>query len=270
MIVFGGAAGAASLNLNDVWWLSNPGGVGMNWTRAPITGTKPAPRGGPTAVYDPGSNKMIIFGGALGFASPCANDVWALSNANGVGGTPAWTRLGTAGTPPSPRTRLASVYDATTNTMIIYGGNDCFSARYADVWTLSHANGTGGTPTWVQLSPAGTAPPGRQASNAVYDPASNRMIIYGGEEGTPALDNNVWVLTNANGTGGTPAWIQLSVAGTPPTPRCCGAATYDAANNIMTVFGGAENGGGVLNDTSGLCLAPTDSARPRGYNSTPP
>src|SRR5579863_5533657 len=55
MIVFGGAAGAASLNLNDVWWLSNPGGVGMNWTRAPITGTKPAPRGGPTAVYDPGS-----------------------------------------------------------------------------------------------------------------------------------------------------------------------------------------------------------------------
>ena len=144
MIVFGGDTGTLSgsgVNQNDVWWLNNPGAVGMYWSRPQITGIKPAPRSGPGTVYDPISNRMIVFGGALGQASPCANDVWALENVNGVGGTPQWTQLSPSGGPPPIRTRFAAVYDQTTNTMIIYGGNNCFSEEYSDVWTLTKANG---------------------------------------------------------------------------------------------------------------------------------
>jgi len=250
-IVFGGAAtrlNDSGQNLADVWWLLNTGGVGLSWTTAQITGPKPAPRSDQSAVYDPGTNRMIIFGGGLGFASPCANDVWALSNANGTGGSPTWTRLSPSGTPPPPRLRHAALYDAGTNTMIVYGGNDCFSTRYGDLWVLSHANGQGGTPTWTQLSPTGPAPLGRQDLSAVYDSANNRMIVYGGEEGVPSLDPNVWVLTNANGSGGEPAWIQLSIAGDAPPARQFHSAVYDSSNNIMTVFGGRNESGQALND----------------------
>ena len=252
MIVFGGILtqlAGGGLNLNDVWWLNNTGGSALNWTKVPITGTRPSARSGHSAIYDPSSNRMVIFGGGLGFASPCANDVWSLANANGVGGTPAWTHLATSGSSPAPRLRHTGVYDQTTDTMIIYGGNDCFSARFADVWILRNASGVGGTPTWTQLSPTGGAPAGRENASAVYDPVNNRMIIYGGDEGTNPADNSVWVLTNANGTGGTPTWIQLSPSGSPPV-RQLHSAVYDSANNIMTIFGGSsEAGAGLLNDT---------------------
>jgi hypothetical protein len=252
MIVFGGVLtelNGSGLDLSDVWWLNNAGGTGLSWTKPPITGTRPSARSGQSAIYDPGSNRMVIFGGGLGLASPCVSQVWALENANGVGGSPAWTQLSTSGGPPAPRLRHTAVYDQTTNTMIVYGGNDCFSARFGDVWILKNANGIGGTPTWSQLSPSGVAPAGREDSTAVYDSASNRMVIYGGDEGTPPADNSVWVLTNANGTGGTPAWIQLSPAGTAPPVRDSHSAIYDAANNIMTIFGGSSEAGlGLLND----------------------
>src|SRR5450755_1152001 len=157
MIVFGGnltELNGSGINLNDVWWLNNTGGSGLSWTKAPIAGTRPAKRSGQSAIYDPGSNHMIIFGGGLGLASPCVSDVWALVNANGVGGTPAWAQLSPSGGPPAPRLRHTAVYDQTTNTMIVYGGNDCFSARFGDVWILKNANGIGSAPVWSQLFPA--------------------------------------------------------------------------------------------------------------------
>jgi hypothetical protein len=134
--------------------------------------------------------------------------------------------------------------------MIVYGGNDCFTARFADVWVLKNANGVGGTPTWTELFPTGVAPAGRENSSAVYDPVNNRMVVYGGDEGTVPADNSVWVLTNANGTGGIPAWIQLSPSGSAPPVRESHSAVYDAANNIMTIFGGASEAvAGLFNDT---------------------
>jgi hypothetical protein len=253
MIVFGGVLvqlDGLGLDLNDVWWLNDAGGQPLVWTRAPIAGTRPAARSGQSAIYDPGSNRMVIFGGGLGFSSPCASDVWALENANGDGGSPAWTQLHPSGGPPQPRLRHTAVYDPTTNTMIVYGGNDCFTARFADVWVLKNANGVGGTPTWTELFPTGVAPAGRENSSAVYDPVNNRMVVYGGDEGTVPADNSVWVLTNANGTGGIPAWIQLSPSGSAPPVRESHSAVYDAANNIMTIFGGASEAvAGLFNDT---------------------
>jgi len=256
MIVFGGDTNTLSgpgVNQNDVWWLNNPGSVGVSWTKPQITGTKPAARSGPGTVYDPSSDRMIVFGGALGQASPCASDVWALENANGVGGTPQWRELRPSGGPPLARTRFAAVYDPTTNTMIIYGGNDCFSTEYGDVWTLTNANGASGTPVWTQLFPTGTGPAGREDTSAVYDAASNRMILYGGAL-TSGSDPSVWVLTNANGSGGAPAWSQLPISGTLPTARCCNSIVYDAADNIAVIFGG-EGATGLLNDTWTLSSA---------------
>jgi len=197
---------------------------------------------------------MIVFGGGLEFTSPCANDVWVLDHASGIeasGGligpaTPEWIQLETSDSRPAPRVRHAAVYDPGSNTMIVFGGNDCFSTNYGDVWVLSNANGLGGMPTWTQLDPTGPSPGPRENLPAVYDAGSNRLIFFGGVNRVNFDD--VWVLTNANGFGGTPAWIQLSPSGTPPSARNSHSAVYDPTNNRMTIFGGGEDSGMILGD----------------------
>jgi hypothetical protein len=131
--------------------------------------------------------------------------------------------------------------------MIIYGGNDCFSTEYGDVWILTNANGVTGTPVWTQLSPTGTGPAAREDTSAVYDPVNNRMILYGGAL-TSGSDPNVWVLTNANGTGGAPAWIQLPISGALPAARSDNSIVYDTVDNVAVIFGGGSQTGALLND----------------------
>jgi hypothetical protein len=124
---------------------------------------------------------------------------------------------------------------------MIYGGDDCSVSPYSDYWVLSHANGVGGTPAWTQLSPSGGGPGARRSFGVVYDPGSNELILFGGYNDAGGYFNDVWVLTNANGMGGTPAWTQLSPTGTAPTARAHQSATYDPATNHMTIFAGVAS-----------------------------
>src|SRR5271169_5774811 len=172
MVIFGG--GGPSMDLNDVWVLIDATGPigGATWLQLQPTGSAPAPRTFPTSIYDQVSNRMTIFGGGEGSSSPCVNDVWVLEHANGLGGTPDWLPLSPSGTPPSPRGALSSIFDSNTDRMTIFGGQNCFSTNFNDVWVLTQANGVGGTPTWIQLTPAGTPPSPRSNPGGVgYDPA---------------------------------------------------------------------------------------------------
>ena len=238
MTVFGGSGGDLSsvpTMLNDTWVLSNANGLGgaPTWTQLSPTGGPPSPRGLHSAVYDPTSNRMIMFGGS----QSCGvqnNEVWVLEHSNGLGGTPNWIQLSPSGTPSALAFHKA-VYDSITNRMIIFGG---YAPDTSAVSVLSNANGLGGTPTWTQLTPGGGAIPARSTHSAVYDPATNKMIVFAGCcTGTP-LRNDTWVLSNANGLGGAPTWTQLSPTGGPPDSRATHAAVFSVATNRMTVYGG--------------------------------
>src|SRR6267378_6383935 len=121
------------------------------------------------------------------------------------------------------------------------------------LWTVIGLSPATAQPTWTQLSPIGGPPHTRDSHNAVFDPGSNRMIVFGGTEATSCcgpLLNDVWVLTNADGTG-PQVWTQLSPTGTPPAPRAMSAAVYDPATNRMIIYGGDPNSGncfGAVND----------------------
>jgi hypothetical protein len=199
-----------------------------------------------SSVYDPGTTEVIAFGGALD--GSVYNDVEVLTNANGLGGKPTWETLipqGASGSPPS-RGAHSAVYDAVNNRMIVFGGLDANANNLNDVWVLTSANGVG-TPTWIQLSPTGEAPPARFAHTAVYDQENNRMIIFAGTGPGISTFSDVWVLSDANGLG-NPAWTQLFPKGGPPSGQADHSAIYDPATNVMTVFGGRENG--VYNGTN--------------------
>jgi hypothetical protein len=249
MFIFGGQDPEVG-DFNDVWRLVIYEGAAVDWKPVSPSGTPPAARYGHTGVYDSTNSRIMVFGGAEGLTTPapCQNDTWVLQNANGIGGTPAWTQLATSGGPPAARFSHSSVYDSNTNSLIVFGGSDCASGLFNDVWVLSNANGLGGTPTWQQLSPAGSAPAGRELATSVYDQPDNLLIVFGGSSGA-TVNGDVWVLSNANGTGGTPSWTQLFPAGRAPAAREAHSAIYDAVSGHMVIFGGADSKGSILADT---------------------
>ncbi len=254
MIVFGGcnnASCAVGIELNDVWVLSNADGTGAAtpvWTQLAPTGPPPSPRClpgfGPS--YDPVSNRLIVFGGNtnVGGGGGLLNDVWVLSNADGTEASPpAWTQLLPTGGPPAATANLPVVYDRATNRLILFGGESVTN----DVWALTNANGLGGAPQWIQLIPNG-APGSPAAGNmdVAYDPSTNRMIL---SRTDPAGSLETWVLENANGVGGSPTWTQLFPTGGPPGIRLSHTAVYDPSTNRQILFaGGVGLGAALLND----------------------
>lgn len=226
---------------SGVFVLTNPNGIGgaSTWTQLAPTGSPGVNNGGATVVYDAAANQLIVYGGCGGNCSPALASVFVLTNANGLGGTPAWSES----TPNRSiaRTSQSAVYDPTTNSMITFGGDTAFfGSDQNDTNVLSPANGS--TPTWTTLTTSGGPPPVRDSHSAVYDIKKNRMIIFGGQNIVSLGDigeyNDVWVLSNANGRGGTPTWTELAPTGGPPAARSHHFAVYDDQNNTMYVFGG--------------------------------
>ncbi len=255
LIVFGGATNNPS---NDVWVLSGANGLSSNpsWTQLRPSGSAPAPRYGHAAFYDPGSNRLVVFGGIGPTYPQTNNDVWILTNANGTGGTPAWLRLSPAGALPVPRFNVGLAYDSVTNEMIVFGGSiwaqsGTYYYQTNETWILTNANGTGSTaPTWISTTPTGSLPIGRSAPSVAYDPGSNRLITFGGyipytTAGTLVEEtlNDTWVLANANGLGGPAAWIQLTSDGSSLSParRTASLVAYNATNNTLTTGLGFGN-----------------------------
>lgn len=174
-------------------------------------------------------------------------------------GTPSWALLNPTGTLPSARSNAAYAYDEANDRLIIFGGEVMGTPKLNDVWVLINAGGTNGTPSWTKLNPTGTLPQGRHVATAVYDSASNRLVIHGGcaANCSPAL-SDTWVLTNANGLGGQPAWIQLQTPSAPEI-RSLHTAVYDPGSKRMIVFGGGQgffstdrNDVWVLKDANGI------------------
>jgi len=229
MTVFGGSDWTGGLN--DTWVLGGADGKRgtPRWYQLAAVGAPPVASYS-TGMYDPASDRMILYGGATG------TDVWVLTNPNAQSTIrPAWTLLATSTTVENMPNVLTGyeqcAYDPIRNVMMVYDST-------AGVWVLTHANGLGGTPTWTMLKIADSGPSGRAAFTTVYDPTSNRMIVFGGSGGGVDF-NDMWALTNANGQGGTPAWIPLPTGtATVPAPRSGHTAVYDPANDSMTIFSG--------------------------------
>jgi len=248
LFVFGGQHSKNNLNFNDYWQASGLlGSDKLKWNILPTKSVAPSARYGQTGLYDSASDRLMIFGGSATSAGTCMNDYRILQHANTQGGSPTWAAITPAGVPPQPRALQASAYDAATNTIMIFGGYNCKTTYFNDVWILTNANNSTGKPAWTQLSPVGTPPSVREASTAVYDPTTNSLIVYGGDAGPKTAFSDLWILSHANGTGGTPSWSQMIPLNNGPAARSGHTATYDVVNNIMTIYGGF-NGTADLGD----------------------
>jgi hypothetical protein len=169
MVVIGGNDGDL---LDDVWSLSL--GESPGWQRLTPSGAGPPAMYGHTAVYDPGRDRILVFGGYDNHAHH--SETWALS----LSGEPAWLPVFAAGPAPDPRARHSAVYDPFRNRMVIFGG---YAWDYPRDRTDSWALELSGDPTWNELSPDCLPPAGRSSHSAVYDPIHDRALIFDGAAG---------------------------------------------------------------------------------------
>ena len=229
--------------LSLVWMLGGTFTLltGQTWTQL-------LPAGGPTGRvldaqvgvtgYDPVSNRLIVYfpTNPAVLSEPPA-EVWVLTNANGLGGTPAWIQLTINGTPPATD-YTNGAYDPITNRLIVYGGcySNCGFAQ-SDVIALTNANGLGGQPAWTPVSVTNPRP--RDGHTAVFDSIHNLMITFGGGLAFYGTDqNDTAVLTNANGAMSPSSWSTLATLGGPPDNREEAGANYDEIRNRMILFAG--------------------------------
>ena len=235
MIVFAGFAGGVLSD--DVWELSLS--ESPAWTELSPTGTAPVSREYFAAIYDPMGDRMVIFGG---YGNAYLGDSWALS----LTGAPQWSPLTPAGPQPIGRSGQSGIYDPLRRRMLVYGGAPDGQSLLVEVWGLSLDGGT----SWANLFPNGGPPLGQLQCSAIYDPLRDRMVLFGG--GTASyVFGDVWALSLA----GDAAWTLLTPSGTPPGARSGHSAIYDPVRDRMVVFGGADEGGNVLNDTWALCFS---------------
>jgi hypothetical protein len=140
--------------------------------------------------------------------------------------------------PPAPRFDFAGIFDETTQSLIVFGGDagqplSCTpsgNAPLGDTWRFSVK-----CQRWIQLSPM-TPPPARTGAATTYEgfPAPrNRMIMFGGRAADGSLLNDVWALDFT-----TFEWTQLATTMPAPEPRENATLAYNGVLDQVLLVGG--------------------------------
>lgn len=222
--------------------LARPGAA-SSWLAT--SANSPTPRYGQTAILDTLRHRMLMFGGSNN--NVVSNELWALP----LEGPMAWQILPPGAAVAPYRALHEAVLDPAGDRMVVFGGTNG-PAFTNDVWVYPLS----GNGTWTQLSVLGTAPPALERFSAIRDPVRNRLIVFGGRDGSAR--NDVWALSLT----GTPTWTQLQPLGPAPSPRFGACAVYDPPRDQMVVFGGVSAAGYALGDLWTLSLGSSPAWSP--------
>lgn len=235
MWVFGGYNG--SDELDDLWKYDL---AANTWQQASPAGNIASARQQHTAVFDPVSRCMYVFGGKSG--DTAYNDLWKYDvEANqGIMASPS-------GDLPAERYAHTAVYEPDLGTMLVFGGYVPFIfGPVADLWTYDMA-----ADHWTETRPmaGGTSPhpPAVYRHVAAYYPPLRSMLIHGGiyaginENEGPEGTNVWWYDAGADSF----SHITLVAAGLQQVFRCH-TAMYDDGCQGVIVLGGVAVGGKQL------------------------
>jgi N-acetylneuraminic acid mutarotase len=124
MLVFGGYSGLEGGYTSELW-AYRP--TENTWTEIQTEGPEPPPRGRHGAVWDPGGQQMLVFGGYVGGVD-FLGDLWRYRPS-----TNEWARVAPGRVAPGARADLGMVWDPTAGQLVIFGGSG--GDQYADVWS---------------------------------------------------------------------------------------------------------------------------------------
>ena len=221
---------------NDLWSFRPDGSP--RWESLPVSGARPPARQDAGLVYDPVSDRVILFGGNLtdglnprlrpaGYTH-FRGDTWRLD----PGDPPSWTAL-VGGPAPGPRDGHVMVLDAPRHRVLLFGGRDTLGGK-ADLWALP----LDGVPAWTEITPAGASPSPRWQAVGGYDAVQDRLVVACGRGPAGPL-TDAWEL-RLDAT--TPAWAPLAADGAPPvTGEYARPSVFDPARRRILVFGTGED-----------------------------
>lgn len=106
---------------------------------------------------------------------------------------------------------------------------------------------------FVELTATSPGPKGRYGFHYAYDEATDRVILFGGQNGTKndAIDGETWALDLATDP---PTWTRLFANEEGPTKRRNGAFVLDPVGHRLFVWGGTADGVSSLPNLQALSL----------------
>ncbi|CAN6825093.1 unnamed protein product [Brassica oleracea] len=196
-----------------------------HWVRASssdFTGTPPQPRSGHTAV-NVGKSMVVVFGGLVD--KKFLNDIIVYDIENKLWFEPECTGSVSEGkVGPTPRAfHVAITIDCH---MFIFGGRSG-GKRLGDFWVLDTDIWQ-----WSELTSFGDLPTPRDFSAAAAI-GNQKIVLCGGWDGKKWL-SDVYVMDTMS-----LEWMELSVSGSLPPPRCGHTATM--VEKRLLVFGGRDD-----------------------------
>ncbi|MBL9079493.1 MAG: hypothetical protein JNL08_18465 [Planctomycetes bacterium] len=215
VVAFGGRSPTIAALANDtIEW------TGTNWVAVP-TPTAPQARYRHGLAFDSQRNVMVLFGGRG--VSQVLDDTWEF---DGV----TWTQRAPATQPP-PREDFVMAYDASMGVTIVFGGFDPdTNSLLGDTWEWDGN-------TWTERTPV-TSPTARYRAAAAFDTTRQRLVMYGGFDGTD-ISTETWEYASG-------AWnVVASGANTGTQDATEVHAGYDPQRRKFVNYGGV---GAVFND----------------------
>lgn len=152
-----------------------------------------------------------------------------------------------AGAAPTARMDHTATYVPGTQRMYVYGGRLANGTATDELWMLDLSVVP---PVWTDLTPTATGtPPGtpRFGHSAVYDSTYDRIIVFGGWDGTFGSElDEAFSLDLTPVDPLTPDWNPLPIMGGPsPNLRWGHTAIFDSSQQRMIIFGGLDSFGPV-------------------------
>jgi len=223
--LFGGVTSAG--RLNDIWsW------DGSQWSNAtpPEGDPAPSPRFYSGAVFDPALGELVIVGGTDNDAAsdPTSNETWSWNGTR-------WAQRSSMASSNS-RTNFGMTYDTHRMRAVAYAGYRYLQGNtfIVQLNTLEWNGAVQPDGSWSVRTQAG--PGARDGMRLVYDPQTQRSIMFGGRRVIPpgtALQSDTWAWNGSS-------WSNISPSLPGPSARWNYAAAYDAARGEVVLFGGQD------------------------------
>lgn len=212
VVLFGGDR-MRSTPTNDTWEYD-----GRNWKRIE-TANSPEARYGHRMIFDKKRGKMLMFGG-YDKKENLFGDTWEFDGKN-------WKKLD-VNAPPIRRSP-AVAYDEARGKVVLFGGlsstggipreNELF---LQDTWEFDGKK-------WERMAAAGPNP--RYGPAMVYDPASKKIILFGGNDHSGNIYGDTWEWDGKE-------WKKLSETGV--NPRATFELIHSRKRNSILLFGGFD------------------------------
>jgi len=212
VILFGGATVPNTWTVSDETWAYDA--KNNLWTNM-TTGLKPSARCMHSMAYDSQSDRVILFGG-YGMGSNA--ETWAYDfNSN------TWTDMNPS-PHPSARNSQGTAYDSASDRVILFGGSTSGGVPSDETWAYDFNSNS-----WTIMNPS-AKPSARERHAMAYDSQSDRVVLFGGWQGT--TNDETWGYDFNSDT-----WTSMD-PNTKPTARYSTAMVYDSKSDRVIIFGG--------------------------------